>query len=80
MTRRGPSSQPPVPTAPIEIILSVEISDGSLSSKVRVPIDATETEREKAVARWFEIIMFGLKQRGTEIEIVAAFPKEGAVP
>ncbi len=72
--RRGTSSQP-LPPSPTMIVLSVEISDGSLSSKVSIPVDAAPAEREKAVTRWLDIMMFGLKQHGSEIEIVATIPK-----
>ena len=65
----------PIHNGPVEIVLSVEISDGTLASKVRIPVSASADERNNAVARWFEIILFGLKQHGSEIEIAATFPK-----
>lgn len=52
--------QPQIPF----IELSVRISDGTLESSVRVPINASAAERNAAAMKWFEIIQFGLTLPG----------------
>lgn len=52
------------PPAPVAIIFSVRLSDGTFESQVSVPINAPQTERQTAVERWMEIMQFGLKLPG----------------
>lgn len=60
--RRAPLvyDQPQIPF----IELSVRISDGTLESSVRIPVNAAEAERRSAAMKWLEIIQFGLKLPG----------------
>lgn len=44
--------------------LSVELSDGTFTSHVNVPMDASMEEKNAAVDRWLEIMRFGLKLPG----------------
>lgn len=52
--------QPQIPF----IELSVRISDGTLESSVKVPVNASPAERNAAAVKWLEIIQFGLKLPG----------------
>ena len=55
------------------IVFSVALTDGSFNSNVSVPINASEAEKMKAVTRWLEIMMFGIKLPG-EVLIKTAMP------
>ena len=52
--------QPQLP----HIELSVRISDGTLESSVKVPINASPAEKNPAVIKWLEITQIGLKLPG----------------
>ena len=65
--------QPQLP----HIELSVRISDGTLESSVKVPINASPAEKNTAVMKWLEIIQFGLKLPGAAY-IEADLSREGS--
>lgn len=58
----------PAPPAPVCIVLSVKITDGSFQSDVQVRVDAPKEERDRAIRRWLDIMAFAIKLPG-DVEI-----------
>ena len=61
---RRPSPPASMEAGPLTVVLSVSLSDGSFNSSVTVPVAATKAEMDAGVARWLEIMQFGLKIAG----------------
>jgi hypothetical protein len=66
----------PAEPVPPMIVLSVRITDGSFESNVNIALDASPAEKNAATLRWLEIMQFGLKQHGSDIEIRTATPRK----
>ncbi len=71
---RRAAQQTPSADAPLTVKLSVELSDGSLSSHVTVPVNAPQPEKDEAVQRWLKIMQFGLSMQGSDVAISASLP------
>lgn len=54
--------------APIPFIkLSISLSDGSFETYVKVPLDCTEADRNKAIQRWLSLAGHAMQQGVEEL-------------
>jgi hypothetical protein len=74
MKRRRPG---PPAEQPVEIIMSVELSNGHFRSTLRQPINAPSAEKQAMVEKWLEMIRFGLAQGVTAMDAAFA-PSDGS--
>lgn len=70
-----PASHTGPHTGPRTIELAIRLSDGSFETKVIVPIDATDKERDSAIQRWLGLAAQALAL-GVE-NLSATLPRDG---